>query len=360
MRLISNEIVFRGHPDKACDQIVGAILDACLKKDTRSRVALDCIIKGRHVYIVGELNTKARIKVKEIARRVLYDIGYTNVRFLVHTRLSKQSSQINKIIKSGTSGDTAVCVGYANSDTSNLLPTAQEILIRLAKEYDKLVHDHPRLYYPDGKAQISGIYDLDNKLITIRTFTVCYHNAERNRPSTDHEISRIVREICGYYQVHVQEVLINPAGSFKVGGFKVDSGMSGRKQNVDAYQLFATVSNGSMNGKDPTKPDVFGSYKARDLAKRILKRNHLEWCEVQLAYAIGKSIPLSIIATSNEGDIELGSEVYKECTPVEVIRLMKLSEPRYEERARFGHFARSPKYYGGQENDSNQENKNND
>ena len=297
MIIYSNEIVFRGHPDKACDQIAGAILDECLRQDRESRVAIECAIKGDLVFLFGELGTKAKIDPKGIAKMVLRSIGY---------------SSGFRVIKN---------------------------LIELAKAYDRLVHERPNVYFPDGKAQITGIYDDDFRLKEIKTFTISYQNNERNRFATDNEIRSIAKGICNRYCIYVHEYLFNPSGAFRIGGPEADSGLTGRKIVVDAYQSFANVGGGSMNGKDPTKVDVSGAYKARELAKRILRAKGLRWCEVQLSYAIGKAEPLAVHVDSDKGEIGIGAEIYDECRPQRIISELSLLEPRYEKRARYGHFA---------------------
>ena len=338
MIIYSNEIVFRGHPDKACDQIAGAILDECLRQDRESRVAIECAIKGDLVFLFGELGTKAKIDPKGIVKMVLRSIGYSSG-FRVIKKISAQSPDISAAVEEGGAGDQGMMFGYACDDTPECLPLAQTILIELAKAYDRLVHERPNVYFPDGKAQITGIYDDDFRLKEIKTFTISYQNNERNRFATDNEIRSIAKGICNRYCIYVHEYLFNPSGAFRIGGPEADSGLTGRKIVVDAYQSFANVGGGSMNGKDPTKVDVSGAYKARELAKRILRAKSLRWCEVQLSYAIGKAEPLAVHVDSDKGEIGIGAEIYDECRPQRIISELSLLEPRYEKRARYGHFA---------------------
>lgn len=336
--LYSNEIVFRGHPDKACDQIVGAILDECLRQDPDSKVAMECAIKGNTVFLLGEVSTHAKADFKAIARRVLRDIGYRQ-RFRVLQKVTSQSPDIAAAVKDGGAGDQGMMFGYACSDTASRLPLAQEILIEIARAYDRLSHARPNVYYPDGKAQITGIYDDRFALMEIDTLTISYQNSERNRFVTDGEIKELAKKICGRHGIYVRKYLINPSGEFLIGGPEADSGLSGRKIVVDAYQSFANVGGGSMNGKDPSKVDVSGAYKAREFAKRLVEEKGLRWCEVQVSYAIGKSLPLSIHVDSDRGEIGVGTEVYDEFQPRRIIEDLSLLEPKYEKRAMFGHFA---------------------
>lgn len=338
MKLYSNEIVFRGHPDKICDQISGAILDECLKQDKYTRAGIECALKNNRIYIFGEITTNAKIDRAEIARRVLKDIGYRE-EFQVVENISEQSRDIAIGVDHLGAGDQGMMFGYACNDTKELLPLAQVILIKFAKEYDKLVHINPDVFYPDGKAQITGYYDQNFKLKDIKDFTISYQNNEKNRFVTDAEIKAIAMTICREYGIHIQSFLINPTGKFLTGGPYADSGLTGRKIVVDAYQSFANAGGGCMNGKDPTKVDISGAHKARELAKRILKEKRLTWCELQLSYAIGLEKPLAIYIDSDKGNLPVSTNMIEECKPARIIRDLHLLEPRYEEWAKFGHFA---------------------
>ena len=193
-------------------------------------------------------------------------------------------------------------------------------------------------FLADGKAQITGYYE-DNKLVKIKTFTVCYQNTEENRKSTDRKLIQIIEEICKKYDVLVEEYLINPTGKFLIGGFAGDAGLTGRKIVVDSYQSFAKVGGGAFSGKDPTKVDRSGAYKAREIAKDILVHNNeYEWCSVQLSYAIGIEEPLAIYIMTDKGEIEVNRKLYQDCKPRNIINDLDLRNICYEERARFGHF----------------------
>lgn len=339
MKIYSNEIVFRGHPDKVCDQISDALLDECLKQDKNSRCGIETVGGKGKIFITGEITSKAKLDVEKITKRVLKDIGYpTNYEII--DNIGKQSPDIelgtNDLV--GGAGDNGMMFGYACKDTTNLLPTAMVILQTLSKRYDKLTKEDAR-FKADGKAQITGIYDDNNKLTAIKTFTICYQNTEKNRKETDSIIKNICEKICSKYDVIIEEFLINPTGRFKIGGFEGDSGLTGRKIVVDSYQSFANVGGGAFSGKDPTKVDRSGAYKARELAKRLVtSSNKYTWCEVQLSYAIGMEKPLAIYIKTNLGDVEVPEEWYEECKPKNIINDLHLRNERYEERAKFGHF----------------------
>ena len=338
MKLYSNEIVFRGHPDKVCDQISDAILDECLKKDKYSRCGIEVMGGKGKIFITGEVTTKADLDVSSIAKRVLSDIGY-NTDYKIINNLGVQSSDIalgtNEEVMGA--GDNGMMFGYACRDTKEYLPITMVILQKLSEAYDEIRKKDNR-FLPDGKAQITGIYE-KNKLIKIKTFTICYQNTEQEREETDSILKEIVNNLCKEYNIEVEEFLINPTGRFEIGGFEGDAGLTGRKIVVDSYQSFAPVGGGAFSGKDPTKVDRSGAYKAREIAKNILINNDkYEWCEVQLSYSIGIEEPMAIYIKTDKGDIEPSKELYEECKPRNIIKDLDLRNICYEEKAKFGHF----------------------
>ena len=338
MKLYSNEIVFRGHPDKICDQIAGAILTAYLKEDSKSRVAVEVMIKDEQIYIVGEVTSKANVDVASIACRVIKDIGYKE-EYKVEVKLSKQSQDISDGVDVYGAGDQGMMFGYACNDTEQLLPKAMVILQEFARWYDELVHSNNN-FNPDGKAQITGLYDDEFNLVAIDTFLVSYCNKEEHRDITDLLITNKINNLCKKYNLEKpRRILLNPTGKFLLGGSFADSGLTGRKIVVDAYQGFANVGGGSMNGKDPTKVDISAAYKAREIAKRLLKEKNLKWCEVQLSYAIGVARPMAIYVDSDKGNLTVDDSYYKECEPANIIKDLNLLNIDYEEKAKFGHFS---------------------
>ena len=338
MKLFSNEIVFRGHPDKVCDQISSAILDECLRQDEGSRCGIETVGGKGKIFITGEVTTKAKINVEQIARRVLRDIGYPDD-YEIIDNIGKQSADIALGTNDEVSGagDQGMMFGYACDDTKEYLPTAVVILQRLAEKYDELVHSYAD-FYPDGKAQITGVYDDDFHLLRIRDFTISYNNSEKHRQTTDQILKDFVKDLCARYGIEIENYLINPTGRFEIGGFEGDAGLTGRKIVVDAYQSFANVGGGCMNGKDPSKVDLSGAYMARVLAKELLKKHHLKWCEVQLSYAIGLRRPLAIYIDSDQGNFEPTEEMYKRAEPKQIIEELDMKHICYEKQAMFGHF----------------------
>ena len=338
MKLYSNEIVFRGHPDKVCDQISDALLDAYLANDKNSRCGIETMGGKGKIFITGEVTSTSIVNVEEITKRVLRDIGY-NDNYKIINNIGIQSPDIalgtNEDI--GGAGDNGMMFGYACNDNDKYLPTAMVILQELSKTYDELRKKDNR-FLPDGKAQITGVYEND-KLTSIKTFTICYQNTELERDKTDKILIDIANKICEQYNVKVEEYLINPTGRFKIGGFEGDAGLTGRKIVVDSYQSFANVGGGAFSGKDPSKVDRSGAYKAREIAKDILKKNkNLTWCTVQLSYAIGKELPLAIYINTNEGELIPEQSLYEECKPKNIIKDLNLKHILYEEKSKFGHF----------------------
>ena len=338
MKIISNEIVFRGHPDKVCDQISDALLDAYLSKDKHSRCGIEVMGGKGKIFVTGEVTSKSNVDISNVINRVLKDIGYVDNYEIINS-LGVQSPDIalgtNDSI--GGAGDQGIMFGFACNDTAELLPTAMVILQKLSKWYDEARQTNPDLL-PDGKAQITGIYDEFNKLVKIKYFTISYQNSEKNRRATDKLIKDKATNICAEYNIEVENFLINPTGRFNIGGFTGDAGLTGRKIVVDTYQSFAPVGGGAFSGKDPSKVDRSATYKAREIAKKILKEQNLNWCTVQISYAIGIAKPLSIYINSDKGDIPVTDDLYEECKPQNIIKELNLLNISYEELSRFGHF----------------------
>ena len=344
MRLFSNEIVFRGHPDKVCDQISDALVCEFIKGDKKSRCAIETVGGKGKIFITGEVTSKSNVDIDKVVRRVLDDAGYDE-NFEIINNIGVQSSDIalgtNDEIMGA--GDQGMMFGYAVNDNEKLLPTSMVILQELSREYDELREKDFR-FKSDGKAQITGYYDENMKLLRIKTFTISYQNTEMERIKTDKIIKDICNKICSKYNIEVDEYLINPTGKFEIGGFTGDSGLTGRKIVVDSYQGFAPVGGGAFSGKDPTKVDRSAAYKARLIAVYYLKKYNLRWCQVQLSYAIGIRKPLAIYIDSDKGILECENtlskykDLYTECEPKNIIDDLDLLNENFYERSKFGHF----------------------
>ena len=344
MRLFSNEIVFRGHPDKVCDEISDALLDEYLKGDKKSRCAIETVGGKGKIFITGEVTSNSNVDIKSVVNKVLKDVGY-NEKYEIINNIGIQSSDIALGTNDDISGagDQGMMFGYAVNDNEYYLPTAMVILKELSKKYDELRRKDSR-FKSDGKAQITGYYDNNMKLLKIKTFTISYQNTEKEREKTDKIIKNIVNEICSKYNVIVEEFLINPTGRFEIGGFLGDAGLTGRKIVVDSYQGFAPVGGGAFSGKDPSKVDRSGAYKAREIAVYYLKKYNLKWCKVQLSYAIGIRKPLAIYIDSDKGmlneevTISKYDSLYSECEPKNIINDLNLLNKCYYGTSMYGHF----------------------
>ena len=344
MRLFSNEIVFRGHPDKVCDEISDALLDEYLKGDKKSRCAIETVGGKGKIFITGEVTSNSNVDIKSVVNKVLKDVGY-NEKYEIINNIGIQSSDIALGTNDDISGagDQGMMFGYAVNDNEYYLPTAMVILKELSKKYDELRRKDSR-FKSDGKSQITGYYDNNMKLLKIKTFTISYQNTEKEREKTDKIIKNIVNEICSKYNVIVEEFLINPTGRFEIGGFLGDAGLTGRKIVVDSYQGFAPVGGGAFSGKDPSKVDRSGAYKAREIAVYYLKKYNLKWCKVQLSYAIGIRKPLAIYIDSDKGmlneevTISKYDSLYTECEPKNIINDLNLLNKCYYGTSMYGHF----------------------
>ncbi|WP_295249004.1 methionine adenosyltransferase domain-containing protein [Ruminococcus sp.] len=302
-------------PDKVCDQISDALLDAFLKQDKHSRCGIETVGGKGKIFVTGEVTSRALVNVTNIVKEALRDVGY----------------------------DPGMMFGYACRDTVDYIPTAMAILQDLSAFYDRLVKIDDR-FLPDGKAQITGFYDENNKLEYIKDFIISYQNKETNRAETDKILTDYCETLCSNYGIAIREFHINPTGKFLIGGFDGDAGLTGRKIVVDNYQSFANVGGGAFSGKDPTKVDRSAAYKARQLAIECLDTlPDVNWCEIQISYAIGMDKPLGIYAKTNKEVIDIPDCFYDECTPKRIIEDLHLIDGtfKFNDTAKFGHFGHS-------------------
>lgn len=353
MKLYTNEIVFRGHPDKVCDQISDALLDAFLQDDKHSRCGIEVMGGKGKIFITGEVTSNSKVDVEKIVRRVLKDVGYIDqngrainvvesgdpAEIEIINNLGKQSHDIalgtnNEI---GGAGDQGMMFGFACNDTPEYKPVAMHLLQEFSRFYDNLRQKDQR-FLPDGKTQITGVYDRKMHLKKIKDWTISYQNTEEDRATTDKILIDQAKTLAEKYGLKVQKFLINPTGKFLIGGFQGDAGLTGRKIVVDSYQSFAPVGGGAFSGKDPSKVDRSGAYKAREIAIRYLKERNLARCEVQLSYAIGIAKPLAIYILGDGKNIEPEKSLYAECTPKQMIKDLGLLDKCFEDTAKFGHF----------------------
>ena len=324
-----------------CDQISAAILKAAMDQDSNTRAGIE-VVGGKDglIFVTGEITTKAIIDPEKITQRVLHDIGYDESRYKIINNLGLQSKDIAQGVDIGGAGDQGMMFGYACDDTPEYLPTAMVILQKFARGYDVLCHICKNMFFPDGKAQITGVYDENRKLLSIKTFLCSYQNCETVRSRTDNILKQLITNICKEYNIKIEEFLFNPTGKFEIGGFDGDAGLTGRKIVVDAYQSFANVGGGCMNGKDPTKVDFSAAHMAREIAKKVLIERKAKWCEVQLSYAIGKPEPLAIYIETDKETVKPSKELYRDCSVKNIIEKLNLKNADFEELAKFGHFTK--------------------
>lgn len=340
----SNEIVFRGHPDKVCDQISAAILQQALAQDRSARAGIEVMGGKGNIFVTGEVSTTANLDIAKIVKEQLSYIGYDPDSCHVIDNLGRQSPDIAQGVDKGGAGDQGVMYGFATAETEEMLPRAQVILQELASAYDRIRQTDSR-FLPDGKAQITGLYDEDTgRLLSILDLVVSYQNTEEERPETDAMLRALALALCDKHGVSVERIHFNPTGRFERGGFDADAGLTGRKIVVDSYQGFARVGGGCMNGKDPTKVDLSGAHKARQIACSLV-RYGFDRAEVQLSYAIGMEHPLSVVAHVVEdgvrGTLDMTVAAAEECTPRRMTETLHLLDADYVELARYGHFRRA-------------------
>ena len=365
--LFTSESVGEGHPDKLCDQISDAILDACLEQDRESHVACETFASAGMVLIGGEITTEEYVPVDEIARNVARDIGYTDSEFgldyksmAVMNMIHSQSPDINQgVVGKGLdefkglqgAGDQGMMFGFACSETPELMPAPimySHNILRKATELRK--NKQLAWLRPDAKSQVTIEYE-NHKPIRIDTVVVSHqHNPEvSNEEIKESIIEKIIKPVLEPTNLLTKDTkyFINPTGRFVVGGPFGDTGLTGRKIIVDTYGGMGRHGGGAFSGKDPSKVDRSAAYMARYIAKNIVASGLAERCEIQLAYAIGVPFPVSIMAETFGTGIIPDSEIAKavsevfDCTPAGIIKTLNLKNPIYRPTASYGHFGRS-------------------
>jgi len=361
----TSESVTEGHPDKMADQISDAILDAIIKEDPYARVACETLLTTGLIFIAGEITTDCYADIPAIARQVVKDIGYTNADFgfdyktcSVITSIHEQSSDIavgvgakRKVIKNLGAGDQGIMIGYACSETKELMPMPILLAHKLAKKLSEARKKNILPYLrPDGKTQVTVEY-IDDKPVRVDQVVV---SAQHN-PGIDHKkiekdiIEKIIRPVCGRMLDSRTKYYINPTGIFVIGGPMGDTGLTGRKIIVDTYGGSAAHGGGCFSGKDPTKVDRSATYMARYIAKNIVAAELAERCEIQLSYAIGVNHPLSLKVTTfgtekiNPRHIEEMVKLSFDLSPSGIISHLNLLKPIYQKTACYGHFGREEK-----------------
>ena len=359
IRYITSESVTEGHPDKICDQISDAILDAILTQDPKGRVAVECLTTTGTIMIAGEITTTAHIDVQQIARNTLHTIGYTNPAFgidcsdaAVWQSIHKQSPDIaigvNEDKHEQGAGDQGMMYGYASDETAELMPLpitlAHKLARRLAEVRKKnIISD----IGPDGKSQVTVEY---HGAIPVRVEAVVISSQHLECKDNDklriEVLEHVIKPVCGKYLDDKTKLFINPTGRFVIGGPEGDTGLTGRKIIVDTYGGVGRHGGGAFSGKDPSKVDRSAAYAARYVAKNIVASGLAKRCEVQVSYAIGVAKPTSLnietfgTGTISDDKIALIVNKYVDLSPHGIIKHLGLLAPIYAKTAAYGHFGR--------------------
>ena len=346
--ILTAESVTEGHPDKLCDTIADAVLNACLLGDPDSRVACEVLATAGKITVAGEITTKSMPDIPHIVCKTVRQIGYSG-NYEVEVDVHDQSPDIADAVNGEneiTAGDQGIVYGYACRETPQLLPLPVVLAHRITMGLTEARHNHLLEWLrPDGKAQVSVEYE-DGKPMRVKTVVV---SAQHEPEASQKELREAVYQLIlvpalGKYLDQNTGVLINPSGSFVLGGFEADTGLTGRKLMVDTYGGIVSHGGGALSGKDCTKVDRSGAYMARYLAKNIVAAGLAEKCTVSMAYAIGKAEPLYVQADTH------GTSVYPDAVLAEAVKLifdltptgmantLQLMEPIYQKYCNYGHF----------------------
>ena len=350
----TSESVSEGHPDKIADQISDAILDAHLSQDPNAKVACECLITTGRLIIAGEITSSAKVNPVQIARKVIKNIGYTSEDYGFNYETAEywnliqpQSSEINKSVEHGGAGDQGIMFGYASNETKELMPLPITIAHEILRKQSELRKSNELSWLlPDAKSQVTINYEngIPKSIGTIVLST--QHKAgisqeEIRRLAIENIIIPVLENYIDFKNV---KYIINPSGSFLIGGPNGDTGLTGRKIIVDTYGGSCPHGGGAFSGKDPSKVDRSAAYGVRYVAKHIVEAGLAEKCTVQLSYAIGIAEPTSILVdTHGTGKVEeevMGRLIMKnfDLTPNGIIKTLELKRPIYLPSAAYGHF----------------------
>ena len=352
----TSESVTEGHPDKLCVTISDAILDAYIKQDKNSRVAVETFASGNEITIAGQVTSKGKVDIEELVRNKIKTVGFDNANIdmdyktcTIHINITKQSQDIALGVDIGGAGDQGIMFGYASDETKEYMPLAINLAHQLAHRLTQVRKDGIIKYLrPDGKTQVTVEYE-DDKPKRIETILIsAQHNPEIEQETLIKDIKeKVINAIIPRKMMDEKtKIYINPTGRFVIGGPLGDTGLTGRKIIVDTYGGYARHGGGAFSGKDPSKVDRSAAYMLRYIAKNIIANGYAKKCELQIAYAIGMKEPLSICintfgtATIPENEIiELIRNKF-DLTPEGIIRYLDLKQPIYEKTTNYGHFGK--------------------
>ena len=374
--IFTSESVSAGHPDKVCDQISDAILDAYLSADPESRVACETMIKNNLVFVAGEITSTAKPNIEEIIRKTIIEIGYDDDSLgfngsncEIKNLLSQQSSDIAQGVNEGEgenleqgAGDQGLMFGYACNETDTLMPLPINLAHRLVRKQTDLMRSKEIEWLrPDAKSQVSVIYEDDGK--TIKGLSAIVLSTQHSEVVSQDEIkSSVMKNIIEptvpkEWLLDSTDIFINPTGNFVIGGPVGDCGLTGRKIIVDTYGGMARHGGGAFSGKDPSKVDRSAAYASRYVAKNIVAAGLADYCEIQVSYAIGVAKPTSInINTFNSEKIPMSRiyelvDKYFDLRPKSLIEMLQLKNISYLPTAAFGHFGRSEEEFTWEKTD---------
>ena len=364
--LFTSESVSAGHPDKVCDQISDAVLDAYLELDADSRVACETMIKNNMVYIAGEITSKGSPDLESVVRKTIKEIGYDNDDYGFNgdnceftNLISEQSPDISQGVTEGEgenleqgAGDQGLMFGYACNETDSLMPLPIDLSHRLVKQQaDVMKSGEIKWLRPDAKSQVSVIYSDNGKKIEGLSAIVLstQHDEDVSQEEIKSEVmSKIIKPIVPEeWLLDSTDIFINPTGKFVIGGPVGDCGLTGRKIIVDTYGGMARHGGGAFSGKDPSKVDRSAAYASRYVAKNIVAAGLADYCEIQVSYAIGVAKPTSIhVETFNSEKISKDEiinivETKFDLRPKNLIEMLDLKKPIYLPTAAYGHFGRT-------------------
>ena len=368
-RLFTSESVTEGHPDKVCDQISDAILDAIMEKDPNGRVACETLATTGLILVSGEITTTTYVDIPSIVRRTLADIGYTRASYgisatkaAVLTSIDEQSPEIAQGVDESNeheqgAGDQGLMFGFACDETPELMPLPIQLAQRVTRRLAELRKSEELPWLrPDGKSQVTVAYDGDRPVAVKKVVVATQHDDLSDAyPDVRMEHQFITKEVVDHVVLPIltesgldfeEHFIVNGTGRFVLGGPQADTGLTGRKIIVDTYGGYARHGGGAFSGKDPSKVDRSAAYMTRYIAKNIVGAGLARRCEVQLAYSIGVAEPISVsvdtFGTGRLGDPEIGEIIRKEfpLKPRQIIAHLDLLRPIYQKTAAYGHFGR--------------------
>ncbi len=355
-KLFTSESVAAGHPDKICDQISDAILDAMLAQDPYSHGAVEAVVGGDHVFLVGEVNTKAKVDFAEVARQVIRGLGYTEPKWgfsdqsTIKSILHQQSPEIAMGVDAEGAGDQGMMFGYACRETPELMPLPITLAHQLTRKLDQVRENGESSWLrPDGKSQVTVRYENDQPVAVETVVMAVAHSEDMSAEQVrDLVIAKVIRPVLERYGYEVKDgqIIINGTGLWHIPGPESDAGLTGRKIVVDGYGGYARVGGGAFSGKEPSKVDRSGAYAARYIAKNIVAAGLADRCEMGLAYVIGRPRPvmeqIETFGTAKASQDELNKFTANliDTSVTGIIKALDLRRPIYQATAAYGHFGR--------------------